>query len=60
MIASGHLVRDDDAPPAHLPLPWRSGATDVVLRMRVEEINGLQVSKSDDLHDPAVESTTRE
>ncbi len=52
VIATGHLARDDSAPAAHLPLPWRSGATDVVLRMSVDEVHGLQVSKSDDLHDP--------
>lgn len=60
VIATGQLARDDDAPPSHLPLPWRSGATDVVLRMHVEQITGLQVSKSDDLHDPAETPTPRE
>jgi uncharacterized protein len=60
VIASGQLARDDDAPASHLPLPWRSGATDVVLRMHVEQITGLQVSKSDDLHDPAEAPTSRE
>jgi uncharacterized protein len=60
VIASGQLARDDDAPASHLPLPWRSGAADVVLRMHVEQITGLQVSKSDDLHDPAEAPTSRE
>ncbi|MGN6610166.1 MAG: pyridoxamine 5'-phosphate oxidase family protein [Angustibacter sp.] len=60
VIASGSLVRDDDAPESHLPLPWRSGATDVVLRLKVEQIRGLQVAKADDLHDGAGDATPRE
>ncbi|MGN6301256.1 MAG: pyridoxamine 5'-phosphate oxidase family protein [Angustibacter sp.] len=60
VIASGSLVRDDTTPESHLPLPWRSGATDVVLRLRVEQIRGLQVAKADDLHDGAGDATPRE
>lgn len=48
VIATGQVVHDEGPPDSHLPQPWRSGATDVVLRMRVEEIHGLQVNKSDD------------
>ena len=60
VIATGELARDDDAPASHLPQPWRSGATDVVLRLRVEQIHGLQVTRSDDLHDDAGEPSSRE
>ncbi|KQX66273.1 hypothetical protein ASD06_07945 [Angustibacter sp. Root456] len=60
VIASGSLERDDDAPESHLPLPWRSGATDVVLRLRVEQIRGLQVTKADDLHDGAGDVSPRD
>ena len=60
VIASGSLMRDDTAPESHLPLPWRSRATDVVLRLKVEQIRGLQVAKSDDLHDGAGDSVPRE
>jgi hypothetical protein len=49
VVALGTLARDDSAAPSHLPQPWRCGATDVVLRMTVEEINGLQVTQGDDL-----------
>jgi nitroimidazol reductase NimA-like FMN-containing flavoprotein (pyridoxamine 5'-phosphate oxidase superfamily) len=59
VIASGSLVRDEDAPESHLPLPWRSGATDVVLRLHVEHIRGLQVAKSDDLRDDAGDPVVR-
>lgn len=60
VIASGSLVRDEATPESYLPLPWRSGATDVVLRLSVEQIRGLQVAKSDDLHDGAGDAPLRD
>jgi hypothetical protein len=60
VIASGSVARDEHAPESHLPLPWRSRATDVVLRLRVERIQGLQVAKSDDFHDDAGDGPLRD
>lgn len=52
VIATGTLARDDSASSEHLPLPWRSGATDVVLRLSIEDITGLQVSPTPERPEP--------
>lgn len=46
VIASGSLTRDDSAAD-HLPASWRSGVLDVVLRLSLDRLSGLQVGLDD-------------
>lgn len=46
VIASGSLARDDSSAD-RLPASWRSGVLDVVLRLSLDRLSGLQVGLDD-------------
>lgn len=48
VIASGSLARDDGVATGRLPQPWRGGTFPVGLRLRIEQISGLQVGSDSD------------
>jgi hypothetical protein len=47
VIAAGSLARDSSSAMATMPVPWRSDAVGVLLRLSVEDITGRQVGPAD-------------